>query len=728
MPRRGRKRTTKTTSGRTTKRQRRARPKKSGPTWGTRFQPLRDAIRRYFRRVVLGQWRFWAGLALFAAPVLAAVGWFSPRLTPWTAYWQAYAGGLWPLLGLLAAWAGVRLMLGTRVPWHPVRALGAGAALLGLLPLAHAVHAGAGGRWGQALLEGLVRSLGGWGAGLALLAWFVLALAWLLDRPLWPYLERLSRPSPAWKTRLHKARRQWRRWQWQLRRMRYRQRPVEENPPLPPPKVREERLPPVRLGTPTSATAAPGTQWVLPDPARVLDEGTPSQRDETWAQEQARIIEETLAQFGVPVRVVTIRQGPTVTLFGVEPGYVESKRGRTRVRVSKILSLADDLALALAAKRLRVQAPVPGQPYVGIEVPNETPNLVPLRRVIETPAFGRVRETAALPLALGQDVSGEAVVAALETMPHLLIAGATGAGKSVCLHAMLMTWLLFRTPDQVRLLLIDPKRVELTRYNGLPHLITPVVTDLEKAQGALQWALQEMDTRYRRLARLGARSLAEYNQRAADAGEEALPYIVVVIDELADLMMLAPQRTEQALIRLAQLARATGIHLVVATQRPSVDVVTGLIKANFPARIAFAVASQVDSRVVLDRPGAERLLGRGDMLFLPPDAAEPIRVQGSYVTDAEVFRVIQHWQLQGGPRYRDADAPLPRIPLKRLEAEAQPQDPLTDAALQVIREEGRASITLLQRRLGIGYTRAARLLDQIKARGLLPETPTQGDE
>ncbi len=695
--------------------------RKTGPAWGTRFQPVRERIKHAFRIGVLARWQLWAGSALVLAAALALLGWAYPPLARWSQAWQRFLGWLWPVASLLMGWAGARLTLGARVPWYPVRFLGAVVALAGLAPLAAWVHPPAGGTWGIWVITGLQRALGPWGAGLTLLAWSLVALAWMLDRPLWPYLTHLPRPSPKWQSRwrtLHRALR--RLYQRMRQRWQARQPDRNESPPETLQKIREERLPPIHL-TPEEQGKTTSRTWQLPDPAQILDEGALNAQDEAWAQEQARTIEETLAQFGVPVRVVTIRQGPTVTLFGVEPGYVETKKGRTRVRVSKVMALADDLALALAAKRLRIQAPVPGQPYIGIEVPNETPNLVPLRRVIETPAFGRVRETAALPLALGQDVSGEPVVAALETMPHLLIAGATGAGKSVCLHAMLVTWLLFRTPDQVRLLLIDPKRVELTRYNGLPHLITPVVTDLEKAQGALQWALQEMDTRYRRLAHLGARSLAEYNRHAAQAGEETLPAIVVVIDELADLMMLAPQRTEQALIRLAQLARATGIHLVVATQRPSVDVVTGLIKANFPARIAFAVASQVDSRVILDRPGAERLLGRGDMLFLPPDAPEPLRVQGSFVTDAEVFRVLQHWQLQSGPQYQDADAPPQHIPLKRLEAEAQPQDPLFDAAYQVIQQEGRASITLLQRRLGIGYTRAARLMDQLRARGLVEE-------
>ncbi len=317
-----------------------------------------------------------------------------------------------------------------------------------------------------------------------------------------------------------------------------------------------------------------------------------------------------------------------------------------RVRVGKIAALADDLALALSARTIRIQAPVPGKGYVGIEVPNEEIALVALRDVIESEAFNRLKSP--LRFALGQDVAGNAVAADLAAMPHLLIAGATGSGKSVCVNSLISCLLLNNTPDDLRLIMVDPKRVELTGYNGIPHLLAPVVVELERVVSALQWVLREMDKRYHKLAQAGCRNIKEYNAKLAAAGEKKLPYLVVIIDELADLMMLAPDETERTITRLAQLARATGIHLVIATQRPSVDVVTGLIKANFPARIAFAVASGVDSRVILDQPGAERLLGRGDMLFQAPDAPAPVRLQGIFVSDGEIQRLVTYWQSFAG--------------------------------------------------------------------------------
>ena len=676
--------------------------------WREQAQSRLDTRIHSLQLALLRRWRFWLGLVGLTAALTAAAGLVFPQLGFWTRLWYRAFGWVAPLVGLGLVWVSLRGLLPARVPWHPIRALGVTSLIAGIGPLLHGLLPERAGWWGTFVYRLLLQALGLWGTLLALAAWWLVALLWIWNRPLWEVALRWrERYMPLLKNALQA-------WQQALG---FPQKNPSPSPISGTGRPESTSIPTSTPSTSASQEAAP-PRWELPDPKVVLDAGSRQEGDEAWAQEQARIIEETLAQFGVPAKVVTIQQGPTVTLFGLEPGYVETKKGRTKVRVSKILALADDLALALAAKRLRVQAPVPGRPYIGIEVPNEKPNLVPLRRVVTSKAFAQL--DAALPLALGESVSGEPVVAALDHMPHLLIAGATGSGKSVCLQSMLATWLLFRTPEQVRFLLIDPKRVELTRFNGLPHLITPVVTDLEKAQGALQWTLQEMERRYRLLADAGARAIGDYNAQAEAQGLRPLPHMVVVIDELADMMMLAPQRTEQALIRLAQLARATGIHLVVATQRPSVDVVTGLIKANFPARIAFAVASVVDSRVILDRPGAERLLGRGDMLFLPPDAPEPMRVQGSYVTESEVQRVIQHWRAQAAPQYIAADAPEERIPLKRLAAEAQPPDPLLDAAARVIQQEGRASITLLQRRLGIGYTRAARLMDQLEARGLVP--------
>jgi len=407
------------------------------------------------------------------------------------------------------------------------------------------------------------------------------------------------------------------------------------------------------------------------------------------------------------------------------------------VRVGKISSLADDLALALSARTIRIQAPVPGKGYVGIEVPNDQIALVAVRDVIESEAFRRLKSP--LRFALGQDVAGNATATDLAAMPHLLIAGATGSGKSVCVNSLITCLLLNNTPDDLRLLMVDPKRVELTGYNGIPHLLAPVVVELERVVGALQWVLREMDQRYHKLAQAGCRNVKDYNAKRAERGERKLPYLVVIIDELADLMMLAPDETERSITRLAQLARATGIHLVIATQRPSVDVVTGLIKANFPARIAFAVASGVDSRVILDQPGAERLLGRGDMLFQAPDAAAPVRLQGTYISDNEIQRLVQYWQSFAGVITPTStviggivDAPLPGVPLKQMplwddfEAEEN-ADPLFEEAVDLARRQGRASISMLQRRLRIGYTRAARLVEMMEAKGIVgPPDPATG--
>ena len=476
--------------------------------------------------------------------------------------------------------------------------------------------------------------------------------------------------------------------------------------------------------------------WVLPPVEEILDESVEVQVDDDYDRQRAQIIEETLALFGAPASVVEINRGPTITQFGVEPNFVESRNRRTRVRVNKIASLADDLALALAATRIRIEAPVPGKGYVGIEVPNEQAALVTLRDGIETKAFRRLEERP-LRFALGQDVAGNAVAADLAAMPHLLIAGTTGSGKSVCVNAIISSFLVHNTPDTLRMLMVDPKRVELTGYNGIPHLLAPVVVEMDRVVGALQWATREMDQRYHKFAEVGARSILEYNQGMEAQGGRKLPYLVVIIDELADLMMLAPDETERTITRMAQLARATGIHMVISTQRPSVDVVTGLIKANFPARIAFAVASGTDSRVILDQPGAERLLGRGDMLFQAPDAAAPVRLQGVNVTEYELLRLVQYWRSLSGYTAPVSvataaggypDALPPNIPLKQMplweteEVDLDPQeelDPLFDEAVDLVRRQGRASISMLQRRLRIGYTRSARLIETMEEKGIV---------
>lgn len=487
-----------------------------------------------------------------------------------------------------------------------------------------------------------------------------------------------------------------------------------------------------------AASYTPAVQtWELPPIEEILDSGGEVTFDDEVDLQRANLIEETLNSFGAPARVVEINRGPTITQFGVEPDYIESRSGRMRVRVSKITALADDLALALAARTIRIQAPVPGKGFVGIEVPNEEISLVALRDVIENQAFKRLKSP--LRFALGQNVSGHAVAADLAVMPHLLIAGATGSGKSVCVNSLISCLLMHNTPNELRLLMVDPKRVELTGYNGIPHLLAPVVVELERVVTALQWVSREMDMRYRKLAEAGCRNIQDYNARQKDNGAHILPYLVVIIDELADLMMLAPDETERMVTRLAQLARATGIHLVIATQRPSTDVVTGLIKANFPARIAFAVASGVDSRVILDQPGAERLLGSGDMLFQAPDAPAPVRLQGVFVSDSEIVRLVSYWQglsglVQATPMASAGvvDALPPSVPLKQIPMwdeveEEQNRDPLMSEAVDLVRRQGRASISMLQRRLRIGYTRAARLIEAMEEKEIVgPPDPGTG--
>ena len=472
--------------------------------------------------------------------------------------------------------------------------------------------------------------------------------------------------------------------------------------------------------------------WVLPAIDQILEKGMETSYDDDVNRQRARVIEETLRVLGAPVNVVEINRGPTITQFGVEPDFIETRGSRTRVRVAKIASLADDLALALSARTIRVEAPVPGKGYIGIEVPNEQIALVTLRDVVESSAFRRLKSP--IRFALGQDVAGNAVAADLSAMPHLLIAGQTGSGKSVCVNSLIACLLLHNTPDDLRLIMVDPKRVELTNYNGIPHLLAPVVVETERVVGVLQWVLREMDMRYQKLAQAGTRNIVEYNTRVeslGDGNEKKLSKLVVFIDELADLMMLAPDETQGAITRLAQLSRATGIHLVIATQRPSVEVVTGIIKANFPARIAFAVASNTDSRVILDQPGAERLLGRGDMLFQAPDAPSPIRLQGTYVSDNEILSLVSYWQSFGPNRSLNPTAaggipgaaqsgiPLVQIPLWDDMLAQEENDPLLEEAIDLSRRQGRSSVSMLQRRLRIGYTRASRLVEAMQEKGII---------
>ncbi len=482
--------------------------------------------------------------------------------------------------------------------------------------------------------------------------------------------------------------------------------------------------------------------WRLP-PIDILDKPVEAKLDKDAIDQRARLIEEALESYGVEAKVVQVNIGPTVTQFGVEPGWDRKYRevrekgkdgsyetkteevSRTRVRVDRITALANDLALALAAPSIRIEAPVPGAPVVGIEVPNTVFGSVALRSAIESAAFQRIKARSKLAIALGKGAGGEAIAADLTRMPHLLIAGATGSGKTVCLNSVVCCLLLHGSPDDVRFIMIDPKRVELVTFNGVPHLLAPVVVDTDKAIKALRWLNQEMDNRYRQFAKAGARNIEGYNKDRAPG--ETLPYLVLLIDELADLMMTASDEVEHTLCRLAQLARATGIHLVVATQRPSVDVVTGLIKANFPTRISFAVTSQVDSRTILDMVGAEKLLGRGDMLYMPTEASKPKRLQGSFVADAEIERLVYFWGNQRQIKVSSVD--FDEVAEKPAGAQtAAPPDPLFEEAKRLAQEYKHISTSFLQRRLRIGYPRAARLMEELQRAGLAEETPPETEK
>lgn len=429
-------------------------------------------------------------------------------------------------------------------------------------------------------------------------------------------------------------------------------------------------------------------------------------------------IERTLEDFGVPVRVVHVESGPTVTQFGVEPLFVEQSGKRRKVRVNRIVSLADDLALALAAPSVRIEAPVPGCPYVGIEVPNATKVMVALRGLLESSIFRR--QEGKLLLALGRDTAGAPVIMDLARAPHLLIAGATGSGKSVCINTIITSLLMQHGPESLRFVMVDPKMVELPGYNGIPHLLGKVITDMDQVMGALTWLLLQMDDRYQLFREAGVRNIESYNELAKQAQRgsqalEPLPYLVLVVDELADLMMTAAEDVERQLCRLAQKARATGIHLILATQRPSTDVVTGLIKANFPSRIAFAVTSQIDSRVILDTPGAENLLGRGDMLVMRPDVGKLTRVQGCYVDDREIAAVVQHWRARAA---QDGAGPAVS-PWNGLMDRMDGEDELMHDAIDVLRGMRTCSASMLQRKLRIGYPKAARLMEQLAANGVV---------
>ena len=462
-----------------------------------------------------------------------------------------------------------------------------------------------------------------------------------------------------------------------------------------------------------AALEASQRSWELPS-IELLANAPQSSAAQMDLHAKGQRIRETLANFRIGVKIARIQEGPVVTQYAldVEPG----------IKLSRIEGLADNLALALAARSIRIQAPIPGEPYVGIEIPNAAFDLVTLKEVLASGNFTEASVGSKLAFALGQDVAGQPFSADLSRMPHVLIAGATGSGKSVCVNATIASFLMNATPAEVKLILIDPKRVEMAQYKGIPHLLCEVIVEPEKAVNALKWTVGAMESRYHEFAQRGVRNIAGYNE-ALRAGEPRMPYIVVVIDELADLMMVSAYEVEMTVTRIAQLARAPGIHLVIATQRPSVQVITGLIKANVPSRIAFAMTSGVDSRTILDTVGAEDLLGRGDMLYQPIDAPRAVRLQGVLVTDAEIEALARHWRGQGAAQYR----PEITAPKRGGKAGGRPgedgeeddSDALLKQAVDIVRRSDKASASLLQRRLRIGYARAARILDQMEDRGIV---------
>ncbi len=596
--------------------------------------------------------------------------------------------------------------------------------------IAEAGHGG--GALGAALSGLLLQGLGGWGVLVALITWWLIVVALIFGvtvqdgvrafQHLWERARsRRARPLPGPSREPVPDRPRPRRREPAPERGEIPITPAPSGPPAPAPPEPVAPTRPQPIGG--------GPAWRLPTLDEILEPGNGQDFSADILRRQARTIEQTLESLGAPVRVEEINRGPVVTQFGIQPLVITNANGKeTKVKVSRIKALADDLALALEARTLRVEAPIPGKGLVGIEVPNPEISLVALRDVMESETFAEIDSP--LRLCLGQDVSGNAVVTDLTTMPHLLIAGTTGSGKSVCINAIIAALLLQNTPDDLVFLMVDPKRVELTGYNTIPHLLSKVVVEMERVASTLQWVLREMDGRYRRFSKVRATHIRDYNERVAPRlGEKRLPYIVVVIDELADLMMMAPQESERAICRIAQMARATGIHLVIATQRPSVDVVTGLIKANFPARIAFNVASSVDSRVILDMPGAEQLLGQGDMLFLLPDSPTPLRLQGAFVSDEELRRLVQYWKGQGRPEAISADKTVQQPlweEMRQREQAVEFEDELLPDVIDLVLQEQRASISLLQRKLRIGYTRAARIMDLLEENEVVGPQPPGG--
>lgn len=669
-----------------------------------------------------------AGVSLLGLWGLTSAAW----LDQWTDLWRRLLGWGAHVLFVAVALVGVHLLL-RRVPRpfrvRPIQVLGAEMIFLAALSLSHYVS-GAG-------LPGAYRGIGGGLAGWALAAPAIDFFGPLLTLSLYAALLLWGAAlvvGVSWQgvsEGLEGLAQMLRHWSEEM-----------EPPPRPPRTEQQEEkdganagrqtgpAPPLIIDQAPQQSRRPPLPVGQRDPRLpqldILEQGAVISMTDNEIEEKRGIIEQTLRDFGLRGEVTEIRRGPSVTQFGVTPGYLpgtgpDGEPLQKKVRISAIAALQKDLALALEVTRLRIEAPVPGRGIVGVEVPNASANVVRLRTVLESPAFTRLQSP--LAVALGQGVSGAPLAIDIARMPHLLIAGTTGSGKSVLLNAFIACLVFHNTPEELRLVMIDPKKVELIRFNGLPHLLGKVETDHDRVVGVLRWLIAEMERRYEMFAAVGAKNLEVYNQKVARRDNvKSLPTIGVFIDELADLMAMYGEEVERGLCRLAQMARATGIHLVVATQRPSTDVITGLIKANFPARISFSVTSNTDSRVILDTTGAEQLLGQGDMLYLSPEAGEPVRVQGCFVSDNEIERLVTHWQ-RVMPDFEPQDAPWEGL-LSRMNFIEEKDDMLEDA-IALAQKVDTISTSLIQRRLRVGFPRAARLMEALYDMGLVDD-PKEG--
>ncbi len=687
-----------------------------GPTWDEILLPRLWHWRIELSGVLLLGLGIWTLLGLFGLPSADSL-WGQ-----WAYWWRRLAGEGAYLPALALALGGTRLALRRiHLPYRvtPRQLLGAELLWLTALPLTHFVSGAnytaadvgkAGGLLGWALAVPMLDFLGPFltaclylsglalGIGLAIGVKLEHVIRWLVytSGRFRHWAEKLAADPEA--------------------------EPVRVVRPPAPARAAAARLTPVDPGGATLPRHNP----LLP-PLSLLQRGSSHALSPAEVHRRQEIIERTLHDFGLQGKVVEVRQGPVITQFGVEPGYIErvgpdGQPKPYKVRVAQIANLRPDLALALAVSRLRVEAPVPGRGMVGIEVPNGETSLVSLRDVMETDTFQRLQTP--LAVALGQDVAGAPAVVDLAKMPHLLMAGTTGSGKSVCMKALIACLVCHNTPDELKLVLIDPKRVEMMRFNGLPHLAGPVEVEGDRIIGVLRWLVAEMERRYEVFEAVNARHLKSFNTKMTRQGQPTLPMIAVFIDELADLMAQYSAEVERTLCRLAQMARATGIHLVVATQRPSTDVLTGLIKANFPARCSFAVASGVDSRVILDTMGAEQLLGQGDMLFLSSDAGAPVRLQSCFVSDEEIDALVAHWQ-KVLPSNAERQPPPWENLLARLSV-IEDTDDLLEQAIALCQKQDNISTSLLQRRLRVGFPRAARLMETLYEMGLVEDPKVGG--